>query len=360
MNRPAVLLALLSLACAPTEPSSEQAAAPPVCGDVPTWTFDESAVYPVDQSLTRVEDGRALPDGRLVVADEAYGLRIVETDGSSRPFPGFAEAGYRHDPPGLPGGANGVFLEDDGRHVLVSDVYTGTIYRVDTESEAVTVVYDHPYGINAVVRDRLGTIWFSQSTTNTPESGVGGVFGAIDRPINTGAVFALRASGDGFAEDAEEVATGLYFANGIAFGPSQEHLYVAETMMDRVLRYRVDLESASLSDRETHATVHTPDNVAVDARNRVWVASPGANQIVMVDASCRAQYTVFDAPSATNRAGVDEWVRRSRLGEPLLELFTPELWAPLPGPVTGMFWSADGGTFYITGLGNALLRHEMP
>ena len=123
---------------------------------------------------------------------------------------------------------------------------------------------------------------------------------------------------------------------------------------------RVDLESVSLAERETHASVHTPDNVAVDARDRVWVASPGANQVVMIDGACRAQYTVFDAPSATNRAGVDEWVRRSRLGEPLLELFTPELWAPLPGAVTGMFWSADGGTFYITGLGNALLRYEMP
>ncbi len=359
VNRPLVVVALCCAGCTAT-PSSDEIASSLACGALPRWAFDASAVYTAGGALERPEDGKALPDGRLVVADAASGLRIVEPDGTSRPFEGFAAAGYRHDPPDRPGGANGVFLEDDGRHVLVSDVYTGTLYRADTEGETVTALYDHPYGINAVVRDRRGSIWFTQSATNTAESGPPGIYRAIDRAVPTGGVFVLRGSGDDVAAQPEEVLSGIYFANGIAFDAAQEHLYVSELMMDRVLRFRVDVDSSTVSDRETFVSVLTPDNLAVDADDNLWIASPVGNQIVVVDAACRAVHTVFDAPSPTNAAARDEWVRRSHLGESRLDLFTPDLWAPLPGAVTGMFWSFDNRTVYVAGLGGALLRYDMP
>lgn len=360
MRQMTAALSLLAVACTSVDSSRDAPDAPGGCGEVPAWTFDESAVFPADRSLLRPEDGKALPDGRLVVADEANGLRVVEADGTSRPFGDFAAAGYRHDPPDFPGGATGVFLEDDGRHVLVTDIYSGIIYRVDAETESVAAAYDHPYGVNAVVRDRRGTIWFTQSTTNTPEQGVMGLFGAIDRSVPTGAVFALRAAGDGFVDRAVEVAGALHFANGLALDLAQEHLYVSELMMDRVLRYRIDPEAATLSARETYVGALTPDNVAIDARDRLWIASPAANQVLVVAAACRAVYTALDAPSATNAAARDEWVRRAHLGESRLEVFTPDLWNPLPGAVTGVFWSPDGEIAYFTGLGPALLRYEMP
>jgi hypothetical protein len=36
----------------------------------------------------------------------------------------------------------------------------------------------------------------------------------------------------------------------------------------------------------------------------------------------------------------------------------PDLWKPLPGALTGMFWSQDYKTFYVMGLGNAALKFE--
>jgi len=36
----------------------------------------------------------------------------------------------------------------------------------------------------------------------------------------------------------------------------------------------------------------------------------------------------------------------------------PDLWNPLPGALTGMFWSRDYKTFYVTALGNAVLKYE--
>jgi hypothetical protein len=55
---------------------------------------------------------------------------------------------------------------------------------------------------------------------------------------------------------------------------------------------------------------------------------------------------------------VDGWITRSHLGQPRLELVTPDAYAPLPGFLTGMFWSQDGGTVYLTGLGGAVLKYS--
>jgi hypothetical protein len=42
--------------------------------------------------------------------------------------------------------------------------------------------------------------------------------------------------------------------------------------------------------------------------------------------------------------------------EPLLDLFTPALWAPLPSPVTGIILSPGDGPAYDSGLGDALVK----
>ena len=250
-----------------------------------------------------------------------------------------------------------MWLDTDRVHILVTDIYAGMIYRVNSETEVVTVIYDHPFGINAAERDRTGAIWFTQSTNNTPEAGTAGIFADINVSVPTGALFRLPGTGAAMAAEAEAVVEGIYFANGLAFDDAQEHLYVAELMLDRVLRYRVDVDAGTVSDQMVYATILTPDNLAVDADNNLWVASPLTNSILVVDGQCGSLHTVFHAASDSNARISAEWVRRSHLGEGRLELFVPELWDPLPGPLTGMFWSADGATVYLAGLGNALLRY---
>jgi sugar lactone lactonase YvrE len=153
------------------------------------------------------------------------------------------------------------------------------------------------------------------------------------------------------------VLGGIYFANGIAIDNTESYLYLAELMMDRILRYRFDVASGTVSGREVHHMVLTPDNLAVDADDNLWIASPLANAVFVVDGTCGGLHTVFRAPSASNDAVVDAWITRSHLGQPRLELVTPDAFAPLPGFLTGMFWSNDGGTVYLTGLGGAILRY---
>lgn len=323
--------------------------------EFPYYNFSESTIFPKDRSLHHPEDGKALADGNIIVGDEEFGLRHIDRTGKSRPFGKFKDAGWVHDPPKVVAGPNGMFIENDGRHLLLADVYSGKIYRVDLKTEETRLIYDHPYGINSVLRDSKGTIWFAQSAKNLgPEE----MWSAVNRPVDSGAVFYLRGSGDQVKIPAVEAAANIYFANGIALDKAEKYLYVAETMMDRVLRYKVEVNSGALTERELYQGVITPDNLAFDQDGNLWIASPINSKIYVVDNKCRSLHTVFEASTASNARIQNEWTIRSRLGKPLLELLGPELSFPLPGVLTGMFWSRDGKTFYITGLGNAILRFE--
>jgi len=321
----------------------------------PSFTFSTSNIFPKDRILRHPEDGKALADGSILVGDEEFGLRLIDKAGKSRPFGKFKETGWVHDPPNVVAGPNGMFMEPDGRHLLLAEVYSGKIYRVDTKTEETKMIYDHPFGINSLVRDSKGTIWFTQSAKN---SGPDQMWSAIDRPIDSGAVFYLRGSGDQVKIPAVEAAANIYFANGIAIDKAEKYLYVAETMMDRVLRFKLELSSGILTERETYAGVMTPDNLAFDQQGNLWIASPLSNKIVAVDKQCRSLHTIFEAISVSNARIQNEWTVQSRLGRPLLGLLGPELCQPLPGILTGVFWSTDHKTFYITGLGNAILRFD--
>ena len=211
----------LALSQASEEPEPE---APSLCqpSGFPSWTFDESHLFPPDRPLARPEDGKALPDGGLVVADERHGLLLLEQNGTHRPFGNLQKSGYIHNPPDIEGGAHGIFLEDNGSHLLLSDVYSGKIYRVNTATEETRLLYEHPYGVNSLYRDRQGTIWFTQSARNTAEGGRNSLWDSVNKPEPTGAVFTLKVSGDGSSVEAKEVVTGLYFANGIIFDQTEE------------------------------------------------------------------------------------------------------------------------------------------
>ena len=106
--------------------STPEEGAPPVPEEgappVRQWTFEEGMIFPADRSLVRPEDGVALADGRLIIADQEHGLRVFEGDGSHRPFGKFAEAGYQHSPPEIVGGPNGVTLVTTSRGLMRSSV----------------------------------------------------------------------------------------------------------------------------------------------------------------------------------------------------------------------------------------------
>ena len=319
----------------------------------PRWEFDPGMVVPADRALTRAEDGVALDDGRLIVSDQIAGLRSIEPDGSSRPFGRLPDAGYTHAPPGRPGGANGVTLEPSRRHVLVADVYAGGIYRVDLTTERTERVYQHPFGVNMARRDRHGGIWFTQSTRNHIERGEEELWRSIDAQTADGAVYYVPPRGE---RPAVRLADGLGFANGIALDEDAGVLYVAETMKNRVLEFRVDVGAGVVQRRRVALEVDHPDNLELDRWGRLWIACPIRSEIVVFDPRTRAAVSAFRIATPESERLIEAIDIRLSAREPWLDLMVPALWEPAPGLITGMILSPAGDSVYVTGLGDALIR----
>lgn len=181
------------------------------------------------------------------MTDQISGLRLVEPDGSSRPFGKFAEAGYLHNPPEIESCANGVTLEPSGTHILVADVFQGAIYRVDVASEATERVYQHPHGVNMARGDSRGGIWFTQSTKNDPAEGEEGLFRSVDVFVPDGAVFYLAPAQADEARQAVPLVEDILFANGLALDEANGLLYVAASGGGKVWRFRADVATGSSS-----------------------------------------------------------------------------------------------------------------
>lgn len=321
--------------------------------------FPEVERFPANGGLTHAEDGVILPDGRLLVGDWTHGLITIAADGTIAPFGDFAAAGFRTKPDSLWNSPNGVSWEPDGRHVLVADITGGHIFRVDTATQAVARIYDHPFGVNAAVRDPSGAIWFTQSTRNAPGAGSEArMFSAADKPMGDGSVWRIAPGEVGrVSPRAVKLVDGLDFANGIVFDGLRGRLYVAEIVASRILSFAVDPATGALGDRRVLARVTTPDNIELAADGMLWAASPFANAIYRVDPDSGAVSTVFNPDPAKSARMVVELERRQAAGEPLLPLLSPELWAPMPGLVTGVILPREGdGPAYVSGLGDALVR----
>lgn len=340
------LLAGVLSACATMPPSDNEAA---------SSKYD---VLPAARGLNRAEDGVALADGRIIVADQVHGLSVIASDQSVRPFGNFAKAGFRHDAKTWPAAPNGVSLEPDGAHILTADIHTGAIYRTNIATETTTLVHQHPYAVNTAVRDSSGAIWFTQSTRNR-----GGEKSEEDltKPFNSyvadGALFRIApATARRPHPKPQRVVSGLCFANGVVLDEARGALYVNESCGNRVNAFRLSVKTGKLSHRRKLADVLLPDNIEIDAHGNLWVASLVRNELLVIDPGTGIMKSAFRAQSADNDRISQEWRRRSAAREPLLDLFTPKLWAPLPGPVTGVILSPGDGPAYVSSLGDALVK----
>lgn len=357
---------MLLAACTPSDPpeiaSTAQTSAPePAPAPPPMVTLNPvneilapGTIFPADRSLHRPEDGVLLADGRLLITDQLHGVVLLAEDGTSVPFGRLAEAGYQHAPPGIVGGANGLTLEPDGRHLLLADVHRGGIYRIDVVDEHSERILQHAFGVNMARRDSAGGLWFSQSARNTPERGEEELWASIAGAAADGAVWYLAPGAA--ADAARSVVDGLVFANGLALDEAGSFLYLAETIGGRLLRYRMDTAAGTLSEPSVLMEGIVPDNLELDAQGRLWVALPLRSEIITWDPATATSTSMYRVATPETEAALAAIGARMAEGLPWLDLMTPALWSPAPGAVTGMVLSQDGALRYVTGLGDALIR----
>jgi sugar lactone lactonase YvrE len=204
-----ILFAFTIFSCNSPKSDNETVKTEKTTEDFPYITYAKENLFPGDGSLLRVEDGVYLEDGRVVVVDQANGLRLIEKNGSNRPFGNFNDAGFINNPPEQIAGPNGLVLEHDGNHLLMCDVSDGKIYRTNIASEKTELIYDHNYGVNAIYSDKTGAIWFTQCAENT---NMGEMFMALNLSVPTGAIFRMAD----LKSIPTKIADSLYFSNGLA------------------------------------------------------------------------------------------------------------------------------------------------
>lgn len=361
-----LMTALAGLILAACTPAPSPAPAPePAIAETPaaprTLTFADGSLFPEGRTLNRPESGVVLTDGTVVVVDQVNGLTAIAPDGTISAFGSFAAAGFTHAPPENPSGPNGVTFEPDGRHLLTADVFTGSLWRTDTETGTTEKIYQHPFGINYAHRDSTGAIWFTQSTENAPPGSDVRLFGALDAPMTDGKLFRIpTATGAAPLPAPQEVLTGLQFANGFAIDGARGKLFIAETVAGHIVSYKVDLATGVLTDRAVLASVVSPDNVEPGPDGALWVASPMTNQVLAINPDTGEARVAFSAQTEAGAAVIAEYARRGEAGEPRAELLGPDVWSPMPGLVTGVIHTPGGGPVYVSGLGDALLKIETP
>jgi gluconolactonase len=131
---------------------------------------------------------------------------------------------------------------------------------------------------NFPVFDAEGNLYVSNSTDHVLTD-IAQVMEEIRNPVPKGTLARFRPDGRG-----EVVATGLYFANGIAIDPKEEAVYVLQSTQNNCVRVTMHKDG-------THGKPEVfgenlgglPDGMAFDAGGYMIVTLPMINRLVVLD-----------------------------------------------------------------------------
>ena len=168
-----------------------------------------------------------------------------------------------------------------------------------------------------------------------------------------GALYRLPPSPDESNGEAELILDNLNFANGFCLDETANKLYLAETMAHRILAFDLSASSGSISNQKVLGPVPTPDNMRMYHDGSLWVASPLSNQILSFDPNSGESAVVFDAQTSKGAQLVEAGVAGA-----VADQIGPDLIGGMPGLLTGIIVGAPGQPFYVSNLGDALVRVE--
>lgn len=221
---------------------------------------------PIGRGIERPEDVVVARDGNVWASDKASAAARILPDG------GLVRCGLAGGEP------NGLKIDPRDASIVIANIGTGTLQRLESESGAVTTLLSEVAGTplktpNYLIFDSRGNLWCSVSTRR------GRVPEWLDGTPD-GFIFRMSPSGD-----AAIVADGLRFPNGLALDAQERFLYLAQTTADNVLRFRIEgdrLSAPEVYGPESLGTRCFPDGIAFDASGNLWVTLVLANRIVAI------------------------------------------------------------------------------
>ncbi|HYB02038.1 MAG TPA: SMP-30/gluconolactonase/LRE family protein [Ktedonobacteraceae bacterium] len=205
--------------------------------------------------LVRPESVLALPDGTLWTSDGRGGVTRIAPDGQQQFIGGLGG----NEP-------NGLAMADDGS-LIVANLGMSKVQKLHpdgqvddmlTEVDGVSITTP-----NFVFLDSRKRLWISVMTREHHW------WPAAASPRPDGYIVLVDEKGPRI------VADGLYLTNEIRLDAAEEYLYVVETMMNHILRFRVQPDG-SLTDKE----IFGPENLGMgaaidgftfDAEGNLWV-----------------------------------------------------------------------------------------
>ncbi len=223
-------------------------------------------VKTIGSGLLRPEGVMALDDGSLYAADGRGRCARIEKDGRTSFFGNVG---------GLP---NGLCVDRNGS-CIIANIGNGEVQSLHPDGCHKVLMTEangkRMYTPNFPFMDSHERIWVSNSTAHQD------LREALQSPSPDGCVVLIEAGIPRIA------AEGICFANGVALDPEEKYLYVAETMLRRILRYQI-YPSRALSASEVYGPKDLgergyPDGIAFDEAGNLWVVFPAWNAIGYID-----------------------------------------------------------------------------
>lgn len=286
------------------------------------------------QDLARPESILAQPDGTLWVSDGRGGITRINPDGSQQ-FLG-----------GLGGEPNGLAMLADGS-LLIANIAGGAVQRMypngRTENFLTEVDGVKLTTPNFVFRDSKDRIWIAVSTREEIW------WPAAANPRPDGYIVLVDKKGPRIVGD------GIYFTNEIRLDAKEEYLYVAETMGQHIVRFRVQPDG-TLVEKEIFGpaslgTASAVDGFTFDADGNIWVTTVLRNGVGII--TPRGDYHVVFEDARTELLESFEEKLVTHTAQPLDMLLTVGETLQLVTSVT--FGGPDLRTVYIGSLGMSRL-----
>ncbi|HEV2508334.1 SMP-30/gluconolactonase/LRE family protein [Bosea sp. (in: a-proteobacteria)] len=271
-----------------------------------TLTLEDVSL--LGSGLSRPECVLATAKGDLYTADWRGGVAHLKPDGT--------QTLYSATTADLPEGLrpNGIALEPDGSFLLANlGSEAGGVWRLTRDGQVApywTQIDGDPIApSNYLVRDHLGRLWLTVSTTMVPRS--------LDyrRDSRSGFIAVMDDKG------ARIVADGLGFTNECQISPDRRWLYVNETYGRRLSRFALR-DDASLGPKEV---IHEfgegqfPDGLAFDAEGRIWIAGVISNQLMRIDPESGSCEIMLSETDPAHVAWVEQAYQANALGRPHMD-----------------------------------------
>lgn len=220
--------------------------------------------------------GTSLESIQRIGLNVGVGPEGVSLDDAGRLYAGYVDGrvvrfsadGRGHEELANTGGRPwGTFASADGSAVLVADAVKGLLRVASGRVEVLATQADGvPFKLtDDVVQAASGTIYFSDASSKYGlEKMMADVFehGAHGRLL----------SHDPRTGQTTTLASGLHVANGVALGPDEAYVLVAETLEYRVLRHWLKGPKAGQTEPFIENLPGFPDNISYNGRDGFWLA----------------------------------------------------------------------------------------